>query len=374
MPSIDRVGVARDAAAVWLDRRVPTNAELVFVGCYTPDSAGAGEGIALLRRDALSGALTRLGVAARTPSPSFLARHPVLPVLYAVNEIEVGAVSAFSVAGDGRLTPLAVRSTGGRHPCHLAVSGDGGHLVAANYGSGSVAVFPLDPDGAPGERSDLLALDGRGPVTDRQEGPHAHMVAPSPYAAEVLAVNLGGDRVSRLRLDPVAGRLSELDPAVSALPGTGPRHLVRAADGRILLVGELAADLTWYRPDPGSGRLRAEGAVPTSAGPAPVLPSEIVMGRDGRFVYVANRGPDTVSVFAWGPDGADRVAEVATGGRWPRHLALLGDHLYVANEQSHSVTTMRIDPDTGVPGLDQQPTEEASPTCLLRWSPTPARN
>jgi 6-phosphogluconolactonase len=349
---------------------VHKNDEIVFVGCYTPESGGEGEGIALMRRDQASGALIRHGLAATTPSPSFLTRHPELPVLYAVNELDEGTVSSWSVAEDGTLSPLAVQPTGGSHPCHLAVSGDGRHLLAANYGSGSVAVFPLGADGAPGERTDLAALDGRGPDPDRQEGPHAHMVAPDPFTPEVLVVDLGADRVRRYRLDPNSGRLSTQPTAVVTEPGTGPRHLTRHPDGALLIVGELGANLTWFRPDPEGGRLRAEGDVATSTGTAPVYPSEIVVGADGRFVHVANRGPDTVTTFAWDGKAATAVSEMPTGGQWPRHLALIGDHLYVANERSHTVSAFRVDPETGVPTPAGEPTRQPSPTCVLRWGPT----
>jgi 6-phosphogluconolactonase len=340
--------------------------EWVFVGCYTGESGGEGEGIALLRRHPATGALTRLGVVARTPSPSFLVQHPARPVLYAVNELDAGTVSAFSVSGDGTVTELAVQPTGGRHPCHLAVTADQRHLLVANYGSGSVSVHPLDADGAIGERSDLLQLAGSGPVGDRQAGPHAHMVAPDPNGREVLICDLGSDRVWRSRLDPLSGRLTPPDPAVVTAPGTGPRHLHRAADGVLLLVSELAASLSWYRP---GGALHLAGTVPASTTGADNLPSELVMGADGRFVYVGNRGPDTVSAFAWNGHKAELIAEVPTGGAWPRHLALLGDHLYVANERSQTVTTFRVDPDSGVPRLQGEPTGEPSPTCLLRWIP-----
>ena len=93
------------------------------------------------------------------------------------------------------------------------------------------------------------------------------------------------------------------------------------------------------------------------------------MGRDGRFVYVANRGPDTVSAFAWDGDEAALVAEVPVDGVWPRHMVLLGDHLYVTNQRSHNVTVFRIDPETGIPGVQGEPTGEPTPTCLLRWNP-----
>ncbi|MEV6847833.1 lactonase family protein [Actinoplanes sp. NPDC051411] len=343
------------------------NAEYVFVGSYTGDKGGAGEGISLLRRDPATGVLTRLGLAAPTPSPSFLAQHPRRPVLYAVNELaDGGTVSAFAVGDDHALTPLAVRPTGGDDPAHLAVSPDGRHLLVANYTSGSVAVHPLAEDGTPGERTDLLDLVGGGPDPDRQAGPHAHMVRPD--RGEWLVADLGSDRVWRCRLDPFSGRLTMLPPAVVAKPGTGPRHLRHSADGALLLVGELSGTLGWYRPGP-DGSLVLEGEVTASGAAGVNYPSEIVTGRDGRFVYVANRGPNTVSAFSWDGDQATLVAEVPTGGEWPRHMTLLGDYLYVANQMSQSVSTFRVDPQTGVPALRGEPSAEPSPTCLLRWTP-----
>lgn len=338
--------------------------EHVFVGCYTSESGGAGAGIALLSRDPATGDLTPAGLAARTPSPSFLTRHPSRPVLYAANELDTGTVSAFAVAADGSLTELAVRATGGAHPCHVAVTADGRFLLAANYSSGSVSVHPLDAEGHPGERADLLTLDGRGPDPDRQEGPHAHMVAPDPDGPDVLVVDLGSDRVWRVGLDPASGRFTELRPAIESPPGTGPRHLRRAPDGAVLLVGELAADLSWYRPG-----LNPAGRVAATTAAGTTYPSELAFSADGRFVYVANRGPDTVSVFAWGGAGAEPVGEVPTGGTWPRHLALMGDHLYVANERSHTVTVFRIDPDSGLPWEPGDAISQSSPTCVLRWIP-----
>jgi len=271
------------------------NTELVFVGGYTGDKGGEGEGITLLRRDIATGALTRVGVAARTPSPSFLTQHPTLPVLYAVNELDTaGTVSAFAVAADGALTPSAVRPTGGSDPAHLSVTADGRHLLVANYSSGSVAVHPLDAQGVPGERSDLLDLAGHGPDPDRQAGPHAHMVRPE--GAEVLVADLGSDRVWRARLDQFSGRLTQTAPAVVAEPGTGPRHLVRSADGALLLVGELAGTLGWYRPA-ADGSLARVGAVATTTEPGENYPSEVIVGRDGRVAFyqeVAMRDPRSV--------------------------------------------------------------------------------
>jgi 6-phosphogluconolactonase len=90
--------------------------------------------------------LRPIGPPLLTPAPSFLAVHPALPVVYAVSEVDDGAVDAFRL--DDSFAPAGHLSTGGSQPCHLAVTPDGRHLACANYGSGSVAVFALGTDGA----------------------------------------------------------------------------------------------------------------------------------------------------------------------------------------------------------------------------------
>ncbi|HWG98361.1 MAG TPA: lactonase family protein [Pilimelia sp.] len=341
-------------------------AQIGYVGCYTAEAGGSGEGIGAVRRDPDTGRLTWLGVAAPTDSPSFLARHPSRPVLYAVHEGRRGAVSAWSLAPDGGLSRLVRHDTGGDSPCHLAVSPDGRWLLCANYGSGSVAAYPLDEAGVPGQRSDLAVHDGRGPDPDRQAGPHAHMVAPGADA-RVWAVDLGTDGIHRYAL--ADGRLRPAGPPVAAPPGTGPRHLAFGPGDRWYVTGELAGTVLCYAPDPATGEPTLVAQAPASRHAGPVHPSELAVHPAGGLLYVANRGPDTVAVFTLAGAGPRLVAEVPCGGRWPRHLALWGDFLHVANERSHSLVTMALDPVSGVPAPAGEPLEVPSPTCVC---PPPA--
>jgi 6-phosphogluconolactonase len=122
------------------------------------------------------------------------------------------------------------------------------------------------------------------------------------------------------------------------------------------VTAELSGELLVYETD---GQLA--GVRPASAADGPNQPSELT-GTDS-FVYVANRGPNSVTVFALDADLPRYVTEVRTGD-WPRHIALDGDTLYVANERSHEVTAMTIDPDTGVPALTRT-IEVPSPTVVL---------
>lgn len=338
---------------------------IVHIGGYTAETGGRGEGIVAARRDPVSGALTPLGTVAVTPAPSFLARHPALPVLYAVNELADGRVSAFRVGADGELAPLGVRPTGGAEPCHLAVTPDGGHLVVANYGGGSLAVFPLDGDGVPGERTDLVRHEGHGADPQRQEHAHCHMVSPGPAGGPLLAVDLGTDSVYRYDLDAASGRLVPRAPRLRTPAGSGPRHLARHPDGRrCWLVGELDATVAGYELTD-DGVLHQRARVDASGRAGHVQPSEVAVGPQGRFLYVGNRGVGTVAVFALAGVVPELVAEVETGGEWPRHFALTGEHLYVADERADMIRIFRVDPGSGIPEPLGEPVPVPSPTCVL---------
>ena len=398
--------------------------EILLIGCYTPHSGGGrGEGIIAARRDPRSGALRPAGVVARTPSPSFLAWHPTLPVVYAANELPDGAVSAWRFV-DGRVEAARHASTGGESPCHLCVTPDGRYLLASNYGSGSIALLALDDDGAIRGRTDLLAHEGHGPDPDRQASPHAHMVSAPPKwavspsrtsssaaafgsgtapgsgpgdvaagsdaspasrvnpgpggtpdpgveggygAGALLAVDLGTDSIY-----PYAIAHDRLVPAAHRIHlrrGTGPRHLARHPDGRrVYVVGELDASVTVLQA--GERGWHERHRVAAGARDGHHQPSAVAVGADGRFVYVANRDVDTVAVFALdGERPPELTAEVDTGGAWPRDLVLIGDHLYVANERSHTVSIFVVDPDSGVPSPSGDPVSFPSPTCLLATPP-----
>ncbi|HEX2772955.1 MAG TPA: lactonase family protein [Micromonosporaceae bacterium] len=344
-----------------------TDAEIVYFGGYTPEAGGQGEGIQAARRDPVSGELEPMGVVAATPAPSFLVRHPRLSVLYAVNELPDGRVSAWAEGDDGGLRPLGEQSTGGSEPCHLAVLAGGEHLASANYGSGSIAVHPLDGSGRPGERTDLLVHEphgGPGRDPQRQDGPHAHMVSADPSGESLLAVDLGMDSIYHYQLDKASARLVPTGPRTHLPAGTGPRHLARHPDRRrCFVVGELSAAVFAYELDQ-RGALHERGRVPASRREGRVQPSEVAVHPNGRFLYVANRGVDTISVFAVDANAPRLLAEVDSGGAWARHFALIGQHLYVANERSHTIGVFRLDEADGRPvptGTCAMP----SPTCVL---------
>lgn len=343
-----------------------SSAGRVFIGSYT--SAG-GRGVVAAAVDPQTGALTETGASDAVADPSYLAAvtTPAGTVLYAVSETADGAVAAFDATGPvprpiGRRVPV-----GGDHPVHIAVSQ--GHLMTANYASGSVSVLPVGTDGTPDPVAGVMQHEGAGPVADRQTGPHAHQVLPDPTGRWVLSVDLGTDSVRICALDTAAGALAP-HRETALRPGTGPRHLAFHPGGRhAYVLGELEPTVTVCRWDASAGLLEpvAETAVVPAGTAGTAYPSAPVVAHDGRHLWVAVRGHDTVAVLTLDGTGerAALAATVPSGGHWPRDLALdpTGRRLYVANERSGSVTCLSIAPETGVPSPTSTLTVPA-PSCV----------
>ena len=313
--------------------------------------------------------------------PSWVLRSPDGRNLYAVTEAAQGEVGAFAAdtgagaAGDaadgGGLNRLAAHPTGGADPCYASLINGGTHLAVANYTGGSLSVHPIGADGSVGARTCLVQHAGTGPDTDRQAGPHVHMVAETPDGRHVLATDLGNDSIFGYVLDAEAGVLEEV--AQSRLrPGFGPRHFAFHPDGRhVYVIGELGFTVAVCDYDAERAELRVLGEVPVleDGVPGQDFPSAVRIGPDGRFLYTGNRGRDTISVFslAAGPDKPEHVATVPTGGSWPRDLALSPDGalLLSANQRGDSVTVFRLDPETGIPEPTGARLSVPAPACLV---------
>jgi 6-phosphogluconolactonase (cycloisomerase 2 family) len=315
----------------------PLDVGLVVIGGYTADRDGHAVGVtALTLQTSPDGQVraTTVGSVALS-SPSFVIKHPEGPWLFAVTEGNPGQVASLALADDGSLSLLDARdTTGSVGNCHLALTTDGGHLVAVGYGSGTTSSFAVGPAARLSEQLDLLTFAGSGPDPDRQRTPHAHQVVPD--GSELLVCDLGSDQIHRLRVDHV-GHLSRSAPPITLPEGTGPRHLVLVED-HLVVVCELSAEL-WVGRRRGAGGWQQVDRVPsTGVRGEQCAPSAIV--NRGTRVYVANRGPGTVAVFDLDPEQGElvRVAEFPGGGDWPRDLALSDGRLWVANQHNDVVS------------------------------------
>ncbi|MFI7400694.1 lactonase family protein [Streptomyces sp. NPDC049541] len=316
-----------------------------FIGSFT---AAGGPGIVTVAVAPDRGALTVLSSVDGVPDPSYLAPAPDGRTLYAVSETAEGAVAAYRVTADRPEKTGAPVPVGGNTPTHLSVFD--GHVLTANYGSGSVTAVPVRSDGALADvASDVLQHKGSGPHTLRQQGPHAHQVQPDPSGRWAVSVDLGTDSV---RVCTLTGGHLEVHREIALRPGSGPRHLAFHPDGtRAYVLNELTPTLTVCHWDAVTGSLEplTERHVLPGAPTGDAYPSGIVASPDGRFVWTATRGEDVLSTFAVEGDELRLIGTVPCGGHWPRAIAESDGFLYVANERSGEVTWFALDPATGLP-------------------------
>jgi 6-phosphogluconolactonase len=354
----------------------PKNKYLLFVGTYTEKES---KGIYAYRFDAASSELTPLGVAAETTNPSFLAIDPSHRFLYAVNEVQnykgasSGAVSAFAIDSlTSKLSLLNQVPSRGADPCYIAFDQTGKYALVTNYTGGSVAVFPVQPDGTVGEPSAFVQHRGSSVNKERQEGPHAHWIETTPDNRFAIALDLGLDELLVYRFDASKGSLSPNDPPYGSLdPGAGPRHLGFHPSGKFAyVVNELQSTITAFSYDPRQGALKKLKTVST-------LPkgfsgsndtAEIKVHPNGKFLFASNRGHDSIAVFSIDSHtGAlTLVDHFPTQGKTPRNFEIdpTGTLLFAANQDTNNIVVFRIDPNNGRLTPTGQTLHVPSPVCL----------
>jgi 6-phosphogluconolactonase (cycloisomerase 2 family) len=263
------------------------------------------------------------------------------------------------------LTLLNTVSSEGAGPAHLSIHPAGQHVLVANYGGGTVAVLPIQPDGQLASASDVKRHQGTtGPAQPSNappgsyafsghDRPHAHMVEADASGRFVFAADLGLDQILVYRFD-VKGTLTPNDPPSAALPpGDGPRHFAFHPNRPwFYSLQEEASTIVTFDYDAATGRLRPKQTISTLprgfAGTN--FTSGIVVSPDARFVYAANRLHDSIAYFAIGADGTLTWAgEEWTRGDYPRSFAIdpTGRFLFSCNQRSDAIAGFRINAKSG---------------------------
>ncbi len=354
-------------------KAAPRGHYLAYVGTYTAKTNS--KGIYVFRFDAATGQLSAGGVAAETPDPSWVAVHPSGQYLYAANEAgKASTVSAFAIdKKSGKLELLNQLPSLGEDPCYLSFDKTGKYAFVANYTSGTIAVFPILTDGRLGEHTALVKDQGAtGPNKERQEGSHAHWIETSPDNRFVLVADLGLDEVLVYKFDATSGTLTPNEPAFARLkPGSGPRHLVVHPNGKFIFsVSELSSTATSFAYDAKKGTLKEIGAVstlpPGFSGRNDV--AEAAVHPNGKFLYVSNRGNDSVAVLSIDPAKGTLapVGGIPTGGKEPRHFIFdpSGKFLFAENQLSDTVVEFRADAATGQLTPSGDTVSVPSPVCI----------
>lgn len=348
----------------------------VYVGTYTEAQNGQGEGIYAFDFDEEAGTLTPTGVTPGLVNPSWLTANADHTALYATSEGDPGEVVAFRIdPKSGALAELNRVSSEGISPCHLALTADGRYLLVANYASGSFAALPIVERGSLQAASDSIQRHGVSVDPSRQEGPHAHMIAPSPDGRYVLVTDLGTDEITAYQFDRKSGlfgRSDETHTATSLTAGAGPRHFAFSPDGEtVYVINELDSTLAVFHFDGATGAMRPLQTISTVPDDFSEqnYPAQVLVAADGRFVYGSNRLHD--SIVIWRVEETDgtvkTVGHVSTQGAFPRNFAFDPSEkwLIVANQNSDSLVTFARDAETGELSPHGSPVAVPSPVAVL---------
>ena len=280
--------------------------------------------------DESSGRLTAKADLPVPGGPAPLALHPGGRVLYAGLRGKAGLAWLARDPSGGGLRPggeIALETD----PCFVSTDQAGRFLFSAYYRAGLIGVHALEPDGS----------IRTPPVEWRATAVNAHFMQTDPGNRFAFVPHTGPNLILQFRFDPATGRLTANDPPQAAPPaGVGPRHFCFHPGGRLVLFSnELASSVSSYRFDAAAGTLSLLDTIST-------LPAgfsgantcaQIHMGAGGRFVYVSNRGHDSIAAVAIDEaSGRLRLAGTAASERVPRvfNLDLSGRWLYAAGQES----------------------------------------
>jgi 6-phosphogluconolactonase len=354
--------------------------QLVYVGTYTQtgdSQPNRSESIYIYEFDGHTGNLEFRNVIHDVVNPSFLTFSKDRRHLFAVNELAEfagvpgGGVSAFSLSPESA-SFINAQPTHGSYPCYIKLDSTEKWALVANYGGGNITVLPIADDGQLGAATAVIQNHGHTGPHPQQDTPHAHCIIFDSDQRYVFAADLGLDQILIFRFDSVNGQLlPHTIPTIATEPGAGPRHVEFHPNGRYLYVSnELNSTIGVFDYDSSQGTLKHKQTIST-------LPEDFVginsvadihVTRSGLFLYLSNRGHDSIAVFSIDPDqGSLSLIEIASsGGQTPRNFALdLNDNfLMVANQESHNLIVFQIDKNSGRLKQTAHMLSISSPVCV----------
>lgn len=328
--------------------------------------------------DAATGKLSEPEVAAEVGNPSFLHIAPDGKTLYAVGESagkDGGGVYSWKLdAATGKLTDQVSLTSKGAGPCHISTDAKNQFAVVANYGGGSTALFKLKPDGSLDSRTGFI--QHAGPVFDpkRQSGPHAHCGFFDNSGSLVFVNDLGLDKVMIHKLNRDTGEIAPHDPAFVKLPDrSGPRHIHLAPDNSVAFVnGEIDMTVSVVKMDVKANKFEVVQTVSTLPEGEKVIPAfstaEVRIHPTGKFVYVSNRGHDTVAAFKYDAAAMKLTPAGHIRGdiKTPRNFNITpdGGFMLIASQGGEKVGVYKIDAATGLAKETEFAATVSKPVCV----------
>lgn len=329
----------------------------VFLGTYT--SEGGSRGIYRSSLDAATGQLSDPELAMELESPSFFHIAPDGKSLYAVSENnQEGGVHSFRLdPATGKFSDKVSLTSGGATACHISTDGANQFAVVSNYFGGSFAFYKLQPDGSLESRIahypiPVTQIDG----VDREARGHCGFFDATGTMA--FTCDAGQDKVHIYRLDRKQGTVTQNDPPYLAMPAlSAPRHIHIAPDNKVAFVnGERDMTVNLVKLDVAGNRFEVLQSLSTLRESEEVEPgystAECRIHPSGKFVYVSNRGHNTIAAFKYDADSMTltRAGHITGDINIPRNFNITpcGKWMLIASQDGGKVGVYKIDETTGL--------------------------
>ena len=356
----------------------------------------SGGGIEIFEVGADGHSLTKIGNVEKPAKAGALCYAAKTRTLYAVNELKTGgrgqeeqekgsSITAFRVGNDGLLTFINKQPAMGPNPTSLALSGDEKALYCAHHGGfdhvekvvqtadgkwglrfeyddACTAQYALNNDGSIGEVTDVAVHYGHGPDPNpspqhgghAQSSGHAHCTTVDPSGKFLVVGDKGTDRAYVYTI----GHKLETAFIFQSNEYTGPRHAAfDKKTGRLFMTYEFSSELASFDFNANTGEMRLIHRASTVAGfKGRNEPATLQVHSGGKYVFVNNRGEDTIVTMTVSPDGKlTRTSEVKVTetnvdpGKGTRFMMLSpsADYLFVTVRPDDVVRAYKINAQDG---------------------------
>lgn len=343
-----------------------SNSYKILVGTYTQKTS---EGVYYVSIDKNSLKSDIISHSDKIDNPSFLDISKDKKHVYTVCETDGGSVQALNFnQATGQFKHSNIVSSGGAHPCHIALDKTGKWIFTGNYTGGSLAVLPVKVNGTVGEPTQIIQHYGSGPNKDRQEKPHVHSVNISPDNKNLFVADLGIDQVVNYAFDAKNGRLKEVQ-RIKLTVGSGPRHFTfHPSLPYAYIIQELTGKVTLFSYQNGLLKKLEEVSTLPKGSKENNACADIHISPDGNFLYGSNRFYDTIVTFSIDPKTGKlkQLSQTPVGGKVPRNFAISpdGKYVFVANQNTDNIVIFERNASTGLLKNSGKEINISMPVCI----------
>ncbi|QLK86431.1 lactonase family protein [Staphylococcus sp. 17KM0847] len=337
-----------------------------YIGSYTKKD---GKGIYRFELDEQVGRIEAIETGYEVNASTYLSQFQDTLVAVTKNSERAG-LATFKIHEDGSLTSTgecleSIKGSG----CYVAVSPDGAYVFEAVYGDGVARIYQLDHENHQVSRliEEVYHEYTPGPNVARQESSHVHYLDVTPEQKYVVAVDLGADLLVTYHY---GNKGLDVAHRTQLQPGDGPRHITYHKTGHYAyVVNELSNTVVVMRYEDGRfTELERHLTIPEDF-LQPTKLAAVHLSHDQRYLYISNRGHDSIAIFKVLDDGArlEQVDIVSSGDAFPRDFNITSsdDYLVVAHEQGDSkVTVFKRDKENGTLHLVDETHQAAEGVCV----------